>query len=236
MVRARSRRRLRRLRPLAWADVEPADLVCLNAGVVAKGDGTVDDYRGILGVNVDGVASACRRSSPAARGARSSSPRRSPASSPSSPTRSTRRRSTPSLRLRALDGAGVEPRGIRINLVCLDRAHPDDRRCRRPGSTRRLPAAGAGADRRGSPRRGAERADRSGLGVPAGPRADALPLPRRPRPTCRGRRRDGAEARRGYVRTTKPPRPCRGAPGSSDPTAARDSREAPGGWKIAKRK
>ena len=41
--------------PLAWAEVEPADVVCLNAGVVAKGDGTVDDYRGILGVNVDGV-------------------------------------------------------------------------------------------------------------------------------------------------------------------------------------
>ena len=41
--------------PLAWADVEAADLVCLNAGVLAKGDGTVDDYRRILGVNVDGV-------------------------------------------------------------------------------------------------------------------------------------------------------------------------------------
>jgi len=39
----------------AWADVEPADLVCLNAGVLAKGDGTVDDYRHILAVNVDGV-------------------------------------------------------------------------------------------------------------------------------------------------------------------------------------
>ena len=41
--------------PLAWADVEPADLVCLNAGVLAKGDGRVDDYRRILGVIVDGV-------------------------------------------------------------------------------------------------------------------------------------------------------------------------------------
>jgi NAD(P)-dependent dehydrogenase (short-subunit alcohol dehydrogenase family) len=41
--------------PLAWTDVEAADLVCLNAGVLAKGDGTVDDYRRILGVNVDGV-------------------------------------------------------------------------------------------------------------------------------------------------------------------------------------
>ena len=41
--------------PLAWVDVEPADLVCLNAGVLASGDGTVDDYRRIVGVNVDGV-------------------------------------------------------------------------------------------------------------------------------------------------------------------------------------
>ena len=39
----------------AWIDVAPADLVCLNAGVLAKGDGTIDDYRSILGVNVDGV-------------------------------------------------------------------------------------------------------------------------------------------------------------------------------------
>ena len=41
--------------PQAWLDVEPAELVCLNAGVLAKGDGTIDDYRRILGVNVDGV-------------------------------------------------------------------------------------------------------------------------------------------------------------------------------------
>lgn len=41
--------------PQAWVDVEAADLVCLNAGVLAKGDGTLDDYRRILGVNVDGV-------------------------------------------------------------------------------------------------------------------------------------------------------------------------------------
>jgi NAD(P)-dependent dehydrogenase (short-subunit alcohol dehydrogenase family) len=41
--------------PQAWLDVEPADLVCLNAGVLARGDGTIDDYRRILGVNVDGV-------------------------------------------------------------------------------------------------------------------------------------------------------------------------------------
>lgn len=41
--------------PQAWLDVEAADVVCLNAGVLAKGDGTIDDYRRILGVNVDGV-------------------------------------------------------------------------------------------------------------------------------------------------------------------------------------
>ena len=39
----------------AWIDVEPADVVCLNAGVLASGDGSLDDYRRILGVNVDGV-------------------------------------------------------------------------------------------------------------------------------------------------------------------------------------
>jgi NAD(P)-dependent dehydrogenase (short-subunit alcohol dehydrogenase family) len=41
--------------PLAWVEVEAADLVCLNAGVVSAGDGSLDDYRRILGVNVDGV-------------------------------------------------------------------------------------------------------------------------------------------------------------------------------------
>jgi len=39
----------------AWDSLEPADLVCLNAGVLAAGDGSLDDYRRILGVNVDGV-------------------------------------------------------------------------------------------------------------------------------------------------------------------------------------
>jgi NAD(P)-dependent dehydrogenase (short-subunit alcohol dehydrogenase family) len=39
----------------AWDRVEPADLVCLNAGVLARGDGSLADYRRILGVNVDGV-------------------------------------------------------------------------------------------------------------------------------------------------------------------------------------
>ena len=39
----------------AWDSVEAADLVCLNAGVLAAGDGSLEDYRRILGVNVDGV-------------------------------------------------------------------------------------------------------------------------------------------------------------------------------------
>jgi NAD(P)-dependent dehydrogenase (short-subunit alcohol dehydrogenase family) len=39
----------------AWDALEPTELVCLNAGVLARGDGSEDDYRRILGVNVDGV-------------------------------------------------------------------------------------------------------------------------------------------------------------------------------------
>jgi len=50
--------------PEAWIDVEAADLVCLNAGVLAKGDGTIDDYRRILGVNVDGVVFGVQALSP----------------------------------------------------------------------------------------------------------------------------------------------------------------------------
>ena len=41
--------------PQAWLGIEAADLVCLNAGVLANGDGTLEDYRRILAVNVDGV-------------------------------------------------------------------------------------------------------------------------------------------------------------------------------------
>jgi len=39
----------------AWQDIEPAEAVFLNAGVLAAGDGSLADYRRILGVNVDGV-------------------------------------------------------------------------------------------------------------------------------------------------------------------------------------
>jgi NAD(P)-dependent dehydrogenase (short-subunit alcohol dehydrogenase family) len=51
--------------PRAWEDVGPVDLACLNAGVVTgEGDiSTVTDeqYRRILGVNVDGVVYGVRR-------------------------------------------------------------------------------------------------------------------------------------------------------------------------------
>ena len=40
--------------PDAWAEVAPGELVCLNAGVLSDGD-SVESYRRIVGVNVDGV-------------------------------------------------------------------------------------------------------------------------------------------------------------------------------------
>jgi NAD(P)-dependent dehydrogenase (short-subunit alcohol dehydrogenase family) len=53
--------------PDAWNDVEPADLVALNAGVLASGDGSVEDYRRIMGVNVDGVVFGVRALAPRMR-------------------------------------------------------------------------------------------------------------------------------------------------------------------------
>ena len=53
--------------PDAWTDVEPADLVALNAGVVARGDGSLEDYRRIMGVNVDGVVFGVRALAPRMR-------------------------------------------------------------------------------------------------------------------------------------------------------------------------
>jgi NAD(P)-dependent dehydrogenase (short-subunit alcohol dehydrogenase family) len=51
--------------PLAWEDVEPVELACLNAGV-ATGTGeiaslSIDQYRRILAVNIDGVVLGTRR-------------------------------------------------------------------------------------------------------------------------------------------------------------------------------
>jgi NAD(P)-dependent dehydrogenase (short-subunit alcohol dehydrogenase family) len=105
--------------PLAWAEVEPADLVCLNAGVLAAGDGTVDDYRRILGVNVDGVVF----------GVQALAPRLRPGSAfvvTASLAGLIPMESDPlySLTKHAVVGFArsmaplLEPRGVRINLVC----------------------------------------------------------------------------------------------------------------------
>jgi NAD(P)-dependent dehydrogenase (short-subunit alcohol dehydrogenase family) len=45
--------------PDAWADVGPAELACLNAGVTSVDD-SVGDYRRVVGVNVDGVVFGVR--------------------------------------------------------------------------------------------------------------------------------------------------------------------------------
>ena len=51
--------------PAAWASVEPAELACLNAGVVTRaGDVAAladEEYRRVLGANVDGVVYGVRR-------------------------------------------------------------------------------------------------------------------------------------------------------------------------------
>jgi len=51
--------------PAAWESVEPAQLVCLNAGVVTRADDvtelTDEEYRRVMGANVDGVVYGVRR-------------------------------------------------------------------------------------------------------------------------------------------------------------------------------
>ena len=51
--------------PAAWESVEPAELACLNAGVVARtselAELTDEEYRRVLGANVDGVVYGVRR-------------------------------------------------------------------------------------------------------------------------------------------------------------------------------
>ena len=51
--------------PAAWESVEPAELACLNAGVVTRaGDVAAladEEYRRVLGANVDGVVYGVRR-------------------------------------------------------------------------------------------------------------------------------------------------------------------------------
>jgi NAD(P)-dependent dehydrogenase (short-subunit alcohol dehydrogenase family) len=49
--------------PSAWEDVGPVELACLNAGVTSR-DESVEDYRRVLGANVDGVVFGIRRLAP----------------------------------------------------------------------------------------------------------------------------------------------------------------------------
>lgn len=51
--------------PAAWESVDPADLACLNAGVVTRvaelTELTEEEYRRVMGANVDGVVYGVRR-------------------------------------------------------------------------------------------------------------------------------------------------------------------------------
>lgn len=105
--------------PQAWLDVEPADLVCLNAGVLAKGDGTVDDYRRIVGVNVDGVVFGVRALAP--RMERGSafvvtSSLAGLVAMPSDPLYTLTKHAVVGYARSVAET--LEPRGIRVNLVC----------------------------------------------------------------------------------------------------------------------
>lgn len=103
----------------AWLDVEPADLVCLNAGVLAKGDGTVDDYRRILGVNVDGVVFGVQALAPRMRQGSAFVVTASLAGlipMASDPLYSLTKHAVVGYARSMADV--LEPRGIRVNLVC----------------------------------------------------------------------------------------------------------------------
>ena len=114
--------------------------MCLNAGVLAKGDGTIDDYRRILGVNVDGVVF----------GMQALAPRMRPGSAfvvtaslaglipmPSDPLYVLTKHAVVGY---ARSMAEVlEPRGIRVNLVCpgivrTPMTEPERRSSTRPAS------------------------------------------------------------------------------------------------------
>ena len=182
--------------PQAWLDVEPADLVCLNAGVLAKGDGTIDDYRRILGVNVDGVVFGVQALTPRMREG-------SVFVVTASLAGLIPMESDPLyvLTKHAVVGYArsmaplLEPRGIRINLIC-------------PGIVRTPMTEPAQADldaagfplmepeqiADGGAARRAERGDGPGVGLPARPRAAPVQVPERPRPEGRGRRGHGPAA------------------------------------------
>jgi NAD(P)-dependent dehydrogenase (short-subunit alcohol dehydrogenase family) len=105
--------------PLAWTDVSPADLVCLNAGVLAKGDGTVDDYRRIVGVNVDGVVFGIQTLAPRMREGSAFVVTASLAGlvpMPSDPLYTLTKHAIVGY-ARAMAGV-LAPRGVRVNLVC----------------------------------------------------------------------------------------------------------------------
>jgi NAD(P)-dependent dehydrogenase (short-subunit alcohol dehydrogenase family) len=105
--------------PQAWVDVAPADLVCLNAGVLARGDGTVKDYRRILGVNVDGVVFGLQALAPRMREGSAFVVTASLAGlipMPSDPLYTLTKHAVVGY---ARSMAQVlEPRGIRVNLIC----------------------------------------------------------------------------------------------------------------------
>ena len=103
----------------AWGAVEPADLVCLNAGVLARGDGTIEDYRRILGVNVDGVVFGLQALAPRMRNGSAFVVTASLAGlipMPSDPLYTLTKHAVVGY-ARAMAGV-LEPRGIRVNLVC----------------------------------------------------------------------------------------------------------------------
>jgi NAD(P)-dependent dehydrogenase (short-subunit alcohol dehydrogenase family) len=105
--------------PDAWAAVEPADLVCLNAGVLSAGDDTLEDYRRIVGVNVDGVVFGVRALAPRMRAGSAFVVTASLAGlipMESDPLYVLTKHAVVGY---ARSMAGVlEPRGIRVNLVC----------------------------------------------------------------------------------------------------------------------
>ena len=188
--------------PQAWLDVEPADVVCLNAGVLAKGDGTIDDYRRILAVNVDGVVFGVQALTPRMREG-------SVFVVTASLAGLIPMESDPLyvLTKHAIVGYArsmaplLEPRGIRINLIC-------------PGIVRTpmTEPAQADLDAAGFPLMepeqiaeaallaAAQRGDGPGVGLPARPRAAAVQVPERPRPASRGRRGHGPAALSGPTR------------------------------------
>lgn len=103
----------------AWDAVEPADLVCLNAGVLARGDGSEEDYRRILGVNVDGVVFGIQALAPRLERGSAFVVTASLAGlipMPSDPLYTLTKHAVVGY-ARAMAGV-LEPRGIRVNLVC----------------------------------------------------------------------------------------------------------------------